>query len=450
MKKLIALIISACMIFTVATAVSAGPRPRPNRPGSDYNTSYKDVKFYIQINGNQMDNEGNISPRPKTYFTDVVATSKLIKNQDSDFSLAIGDTVSEDDILSLLEGIPDDESVLKNVIKDFSPKGYIKSNTGEVISWSELTTENYETEWYVIKWESTDMFWHIDGRILDKETQEEIEIVVPEGDEPIPTPEPTPEPIPTEKPIDLEGAGYAYIFGYEPDRIERVTKVDEKGKEYGAWNVEIRMAPNDCVTREQVSAMLMRMIDQKYDTMSVKYPVTDNIRQHTGTWYERGLAYLASKDAFNGIESVNCGPITRGEVAKLVVHGLNLSKTTETTFEDIKSSPYKSYIEIMNAYGFMSGSSDTTFEPDKYMTRAEFCSMFNNIIGREDALLVGEDGTEVTPELYFFVDLDADAWYTPVMLRATSAYDEKGYVDIDTRLSNIRNVLDNYDSQKLF
>jgi hypothetical protein len=84
------------------------------------------------------------------------------------------------------------------------------------------------------------------------------------------------------------------------------------------------------------------------------------------------------------------------------------------------------------------------------MTRAEFCSLFNRIIDREDALLEAADGTQVTPELYYFVDLPEDAWYTPVMLRATSAYDSDGYVDIDTRLANIRNILDNYDSQKMF
>jgi hypothetical protein len=270
--------------------------------------------------------------------------------------------------------------------------------------------------------------------------------------EPTPTPAATatPEPVPSGKPIDLEGVGYAYIFGYEPDLIERVTVTDDEGNESGAWNVEIRMAPNDSVTREQVAAMLMRMIDQKYDTTGVTYPVTDNIAAHSGTWYERGLAYIASTGAFDGVDQVYTGAVTRGEVAKLIAYGLNLSDTAETSFEDIADSPYKQYIEIMNAYGYMQGISDTEFEPDRVMTRAEFCSMFNQIIGRDDALLESADGTQVTPELYYFVDLEDDAWYTPVMLRATSAYDDNGYVDIDTRLSNIRNTLDNYDSQKLF
>lgn len=261
---------------------------------------------------------------------------------------------------------------------------------------------------------------------------------------PAPTDEPT-EPVPTGKPIDLKGVGYAYIFGYEP-AISYVYDEVEGGK----LVAEVEMAPNDAVTREQVAAMVMRMIDQKYDTKDDVYTLTDNMSQHEGTWYARGLAYLAGKGTFDGIDSVEIGPVTRGEVAKLVAYGLNLTDTTATSFTDIDNNQYKQYIEIMNAYGYMQGISDTTFEPDRIMTRAEFCSMFNQIIGRDSMDLIAQDGTEVVPETYYIVDLDADAWYTPIMLKATSAYDNDGKVDVDTRLTNIRNVLDNYDSQKWF
>lgn len=287
------------------------------------------------------------------------------------------------------------------------------------------------------------IIWRADSAVKPGETPAPTET-------PVVTPEPTLEPVPTGTPIDLDGVGYAYIFGYEP-AIQRVDVTDDEGNVIGGkWVAEVQMAPNDAVTREQVAAMIMRMIDQKYDTKNASYPVTDNIAAHAGTWYERGLAYIASTGGFDGIDEVYCGPVTRGEVAKLVAYGLNLSDTTETAFTDIADNPYKAYIEIVNAYGYMQGISDTEFEPERIMTRAEFCSMFNQIIGRSDALLEGPDGTVVTPELYSIVDLDPDAWYTPVMLKATSAYDVNGYVDIETRLSNIRNILDKYNSQILF
>lgn len=257
-------------------------------------------------------------------------------------------------------------------------------------------------------------------------------------------PDPTPAPVPDGEEIDLNGVGYAYIFGYEPEISYEYDEIAG-----GHLVAKVRMAPQDAVTREQVAAMIMRLIDQKYDTKNETYPVTENMSQHSGTWYERGLAYLAGKGTFDGIASVETGAVTRGEVAKLVAYGLNLSKTVPTAFTDIENSLYKTYIEMMSAYGYMQGMSDTEFNPDKVMTRAEFCSMFNQVIGRENAKLESADGVQVTPDLYSIVDLDGH-WAKEVMLRATSAYNSDGYVDVETRLNNIRNDLDKYDSQKWF
>ncbi len=261
--------------------------------------------------------------------------------------------------------------------------------------------------------------------------------------------EPATKPnLPSGTPINLYGVDYAYIFGYEPE-IKAVTVTDEEGNTTTKYTADIYMGPQDAVTREQTAAMIMRLVDQTLGTMDEEYPVTDNISKHAGAWYERGLAYLASKGTFDGIDTVNVGPVTRGEVAKLVCFGLNLSEGGVTAFTDIANSEFKPYIEIMANYGYMNGVSDTTFEPDRVMTRAEFCKMFNNIIGREEMGLEAADGREVTCELYSIVDLKGH-WAEETMLKATSAYDKDGFVDVDTRLRNIRNTLDWYESQKLY
>ncbi|MCI5605063.1 MAG: hypothetical protein MR413_05390, partial [Clostridia bacterium] len=302
MKKFFALLMSVCMMLTAAATVCAAEEKYLD---SDGYITHTNVSFYIQVNGERMDTEDNVKSQKKLYFTDIVATSELREKQKNNFSLAIGNTVSEDDICAYLTQVPDDSVVLNNVIEKFSTKGYIKSNTGNVINWSDLTTENYKSEWYVLKWENGDSSWHIDGRIIDLETQKEVEIVVPDNPEDIPeeakpTPTPTNEPVPSDKPIDLNGVEYAYIFGYEP-AIHRVDVTDEEGNVIGGkWVAEVQMAPDDAVTREQVASMIMRLIDQKYATKNDEYPVTDNIAKHAGTWYERGLAYLAGKGTFDG------------------------------------------------------------------------------------------------------------------------------------------------------
>lgn len=279
------------------------------------------------------------------------------------------------------------------------------------------------------------IIWKADTAVAKSENEP-----TPEPVEPTPTPE-----VPSGNEIDLNGLGYAYIFGYEPETVT-FDKVDEEGNTVTLEYTPIYMAPDDSVTREQVAAMLMRMIDQTTAAKEAKYTVTPNIEVWANEWFARGYAYLAGKGAFDGIDYVGMGPVTRGEVAKLVAYGLNLSKTTETAFADIEGNEYKQYIEIVNAYGYMNGTSDTGFEPNRVMTRAEFCKMFNNIIGREAMGLTTADGKTVTAEDYSIVDI-AGHWAEETMLKATSAYDDEGNVDFAIRLDNIRNKLDNYDSQ---
>lgn len=265
-------------------------------------------------------------------------------------------------------------------------------------------------------------------------------------------PEVPAEPEVTEEPeedtsIHLYGVSYAYIFGYEPE-FKAVTAEDGTVKHIA----EVRMAMDDAVTVEQVSAMLMRMLDQTDNTKGKQYPITPAVAPHKGQWYERGLSYLVSVGGFDPNVPIKTEPITRGQVAKLVACALKLNLTTETPFTDIDNNQYKEYIEKVYAYDYMHGQSSTKFAPDSIMTRAEFCNLFNNIIGRNDMGLtaIDENGEEyeVTAETYCFIDMKPRHWAYEVCLKATSAYDADGLVDVVTRLANIRNVLDQYDAQK--
>ena len=81
--------------------------------------------------------------------------------------------------------------------------------------------------------------------------------------------------------------------------------------------------------------------------------------------------------------------------------------------------------------------------------------MFNKVTGRENYSLKGADENgnqiEVTPRTYYFTDMDnADDWQVRACMLATSAFDEKGSIDIPTRVANIRNVVDNYNGQKKY
>ena len=248
--------------------------------------------------------------------------------------------------------------------------------------------------------------------------------------------------------INLKGASYAYIFGYEP---VFGSFINEKGET--ETYVEVEMGMDDPVTVEQVSSMLMRMLDQSGNTRNAVYPVTPAVKPHEGQWYERGLAYLCAMGGFDSETPIQTKAITRGKVAKLVSCALKLNMSKDTPFTDISGHVYEEYIKKVYRYGYMKGQSEDSFAPDDIMTRAEFCNLFNNIIGRNSMGLkaLDEDGNEytITAEDYYFVDMDPDHWAYEICLKATSAYNEDGHVDVVTRTANIRNVLDHHDAQKL-
>lgn len=247
--------------------------------------------------------------------------------------------------------------------------------------------------------------------------------------------------------LNLKGATYAYIFGYEP--TIRQTYDEDGNLEV---KVEIKMGMDDPVTVEQVSSMLMRMLDQHGDTTNVIYPITPTVKPHEGQWYERGLAYLYSVGGFDESETITLGPITRGKVAKLVSCALKLNLSSKASFKDIEDCQYKEYIEKIYHYGYMKGVNGNTFNPNGIMTRAEFCTMFNRIIGRNSDELhaIDDNGRKykVTAEDYYFIDMNPKHWAYKECLKATSAYDENGYIDMKSRTENIRNILDHYDGQK--
>lgn len=473
MKKLLSICL-ALVICMGATSAFAAPGGKPGKPAKPGGNVLKNVAYYISRWGVQWDAEGDVQTRDTAHFSECVGESELTKSQKKEFSVVIGASKTEADVLSYVKESPSDDEVFEALHKEFRG-AELYSSTGKLVDWDDLTSETYEIEWYVLKYE-TDA-WHVDGRILEIETQKDLNIVLPEEreeffeevlpdvempefDEPVEEepeepevtepevtePEVT-EPEEEDESIHLYGATYAYIFGYEPN----ITRYYD---EFGTLvtTAEIEMGMDDDVTVEQVSSMLMRMLDQSGNTMDAVYPITPAVAPHAGQWYERGLAYLCSVGGFDDDEVIKLESITRGQVAKLVACALKLNLSSETPFTDIEDNKYKEYIEKVYRYGYMTGESDEKFAPNAIMTRAEFCALFNNIIGRNDFGLTAKSKLgvtyEVTAEDYYFVDMDPNHWAYEVCLKATSAYDKDGYIDLETRLSNIRNVLDQHEAQK--
>lgn len=192
--------------------------------------------FFLQLDGLQMDSNGNIESRPSEYFTDIVATAKLANRLWDSFTLALGNGITEEHILAKVTDPPTDDEAFDAAREQLMYKGYIRSDKGEVVPWSKLKSKYYGIEWYVIKHESDG--WHIDGRIIDLATDDTIDIVIPEDPKDIPDnaydeddEDDKDDEDDEDTSLSLKGSQFAYIFGYAPV-IRTVT--DEDGNEYKA------------------------------------------------------------------------------------------------------------------------------------------------------------------------------------------------------------------------
>lgn len=404
------------------------------------------VEFYVQRRGVQLDTDGSVESQPSSLFTPVLYNGgKLKEKKAPDFTMVYnGKDVTSQDILDEIRLAPQDFTIFQKIRQIYSETGNIYTTSGEPVDWNDFTTERYEMRWYVLKLEDVEEnnkynsgVWHVDGVIVDKETDEPIEIVTPsdptpEPVEPTPGPvDPTPEPVespepvePTPEPVEPAlpeySSRFAYIYGYS----------------------DTTMGAEGTLLRGEISAMLHRLVKQNDPSLGgfvyneSAEPVFADI---VGQWFRSGIEFMNSKSAFEAAAGENVYPnqaVTRGEAFKLISLGLSFTENADMAYDD--------YAALLYNAGYVEGDENGKLNIDSNITRAEFCTIYNRIIGRDGADLVTADGAEVTAETYGFKDMtDPEIWYYDTMIKATSSYDEDGYVDLELRED--RNALDDYN-----
>ena len=208
-------------------------------------------------------------------------------------------------------------------------------------------------------------------------------------------------------------SSYAYIYGYN----------------------DATMGPENYVLRGEVSAMLHRTVKQnnklgdfQYDK-SAKPPFEDI----GGRWDRSAIEFMTHKKAFDtSVPYVYPREaITRGEACKLVCLGLGFTEDETLTYEEYALILNDSKI---NGTRIIVGYDDYNLGLGDKLLRAQFCTMFNRILGRAEAKLETKSRETITAETYGFQDLP-EKWYYEDVLRATSSYDEEGYVDMSKRKS---------------
>lgn len=131
--------------------------------------------------------------------------------------------------------------------------------------------------------------------------------------------------------------------------------------------------PKSPVQRNHTASILANLL--RLDTVTVTNPGFKDVPPNYP--YYGAIAALKNAGVVNGYKDGTYGnnkPLTRGEMAALIVRAFDLAGAADTPFKDIDDSPYKEAIQILYANNVAKGTSSTTFNPKALVTRGEFAS----------------------------------------------------------------------------
>ncbi len=179
--------------------------------------------------------------------------------------------------------------------------------------------------------------------------------------------------------------------------------------------------PEGLITREEVAAVFYRLLDPGY-RLTILTDKENFIDVDSGRWSLKHIATLSNGNIIEGYPDGSFkpeNPITRAELAAIASKFDKLSAVQENSFTDIEGHWAIEYINSAAAKGWVKGYPDGTFKPDQYITRAEFVTLVNNVLGRKvhkDNIL---EGAKVFP------DLLENMWYYEAMMEAINSHTHK-------------------------
>lgn len=270
---------------------------------------------------------------------------------------------------------------------DVTPSS-VQVNSGETVTLSVTTNEGYEFVGYTSD----------DGSQLPDESGN---ITVAKDVNLTANFQPASSPVPPDMDIPegdslLINFPYAYLYGNEDGTA-------------GAEN---------SIKREEAVALIYRLLkqDNKLDGF-VRGSVEPYDNIESGRWSRSALEFMKYIGVYN-TSYISAGTyITRGEVAKIICFALRIRPDDSKTINFVDLAPDNKsyhYIKALADIGMLQGYDDR-IEPDSEMTRAEFVTMVNRMIGRGG-------GHEVIDGMNPYSDLTGDKWYYEDIMRASFGY----------------------------
>lgn len=178
--------------------------------------------------------------------------------------------------------------------------------------------------------------------------------------------------------------------------------------------------PEANITRAEVATIFFRLMTDLYRQINwaTENPFTD---VEAKDWFNNAVSTSASAGIVDGYPDSSFAPnkfITRAEFAKIAACFLSEEYVGPTFFTDTEGHWAEEYINRAAQAGWIDGYEDGSFRPNAYIKRAEAMKLVNAMLGRkptEEGLL---DGMKVWED-----NMDTTKWYYLDVQEATNSHD---------------------------
>ena len=186
----------------------------------------------------------------------------------------------------------------------------------------------------------------------------------------------------------------------------------------GYGNGEFR--PQNNITRAEVATIFFRLLTD--DVRDENLTKTNRYSDVAATsWYNTAVSTLSSMGIITGYPDGTFRPnaaITRAEFAAIAARFDHDGDKTAAKFSDIASHWAKDEISIAYNNGWITGYPNSTFGPQRDITRAETMTLVNRVLNRQP-----ETEDDLLPNMTVWTDnANPKAWYYLAVQEATNSH----------------------------
>ena len=186
----------------------------------------------------------------------------------------------------------------------------------------------------------------------------------------------------------------------------------------GYGNGEVR--PQNNITRAEVATIFFRLLTD--DVRDENLTKTNRYSDVAATsWYNTAVSTLSSMGIITGYPDGTFRPnaaITRAEFAAIAARFDNNGDKAAAKFSDIANHWAKDEISIAYNNGWITGYPNSTFGPQRDITRAETMTLVNRVLNRQP-----ETEDDLLPNMTVWTDnANPKAWYYLAVQEATNSH----------------------------